>query len=161
MTKQQDTIKHHHTVEQTLTSLANNQLPSTINMPSLHSTELVETLSPYTSSLELILRSIHTILTLTIKNNFNILPPDQTVIRQRLQADKNGLEEMITHIMTCTSRVTSIYEGWMFINDLNVITHALGILLLGVEGVEMGYTFSTGDVVRYTRQQIGEMLSLE
>lgn len=130
-------------------------------MPSIHSTDLVETLSPYTSSLELILRSIHTILTLTIKNNFNLLPPDQTVIRQRLQADKDGLEEMITHMMTCTSRVTNIYEGWMFINDLNVIKHALGILLLGVEGVEMGYKFSTEDVVRYTRQQIGEMLSLE
>lgn len=128
-------------------------------MPYFDSPELYEHLSPYIPSIDLILRSIHTILDLANSNKPNPLPLGQAIARQKLEADGKGLEELITHLVTPNSRVASMYEGCMFLRELSMIKNAIAILLSGFgEMGTQGFHFKTDDVVRYTRKQIEGML---
>ncbi|QDS69022.1 hypothetical protein FKW77_009597 [Venturia effusa] len=132
-------------------------------MPYLHAMELAEPLNPYIFSLDLVLRSIYTILSFdTSNNNSNIHPPNQAVIRQRLQVDKQGLEILIDHLSVYNAPIIGIYAAYLFVNDLHVVRNALGILLLEGEGMGMpGFQFRMEDVVQNTKRKVGEMLGFE
>ncbi|KAE9966791.1 hypothetical protein EG328_008619 [Venturia inaequalis] len=122
------------------------------------SEHLREPLSPYLPSIDLMLRSIHTILRLEISNTSPLPPFGKAVFRQRLYWDTQYLEELITHLAAPTSRVTNFYKGLVFINDLHVIKSAVAGLLSGVE--KMGTQFRL-DLVRHTKQKIEDMLEID
>lgn len=121
--------------------------------------ELREPLSPYLPSIDLMLRSIHTMLRLDISSNGSSIPPfGQAVFRQRLLWDSQYLEDLTAHLAAPSSRVTRFYKGFVFINDLNMITSAVASLLSGVE--KMGAQFRM-DLVMHTKQKIEEMLEID
>ncbi|TID23069.1 hypothetical protein E2P81_ATG02188 [Venturia nashicola] len=118
---------------------------------------LREPLVPYIPSIDLILRSIHTMLKLESNNTSSLPSFNHALFRQRLFSDGQCLEDLIEHLATPLSGVINFYQGVVFIHDLERIKGALATLLLGAENVGTQYRM---DLVRYTKQQIEVMLGI-